>query len=256
VKCPHCEEELGLNNICINPVCSYFGTEIKFSTDSDRNNIKNDTQNYSNIKTTASNSFEYTHRYSDKNSQTYNNIDKQSTDNYFKGNNCISKEELTTFIGNNANYYLKYIGKIRTNNKFSSWNWPCFFLNSYWLLYRKLYLPAAILIGINFASSKILGHKTYLFFILMLRIIVTIFANSIYLNHCKQKITKIKASMSSLSEIQYSQYLRKLRKKGGVSLAAPIFLLIVSILVTIIYIIISLSTMSKAPGFYSGSYYL
>ena len=28
MKCPHCQEELGLNNICINVACSYFGTKL------------------------------------------------------------------------------------------------------------------------------------------------------------------------------------------------------------------------------------
>lgn len=29
MKCPHCSEELGINDVCINPMCSYFGNTIK-----------------------------------------------------------------------------------------------------------------------------------------------------------------------------------------------------------------------------------
>ena len=40
MNCPHCQEALGLNNICINPACSYFGTIIKSSENSHLNDTK------------------------------------------------------------------------------------------------------------------------------------------------------------------------------------------------------------------------
>lgn len=157
-----------------------------------------------------------------------------------------------TFIGNNSSYYLKYASKFENDKGFISWNWPCFFLSWYWLLYRKLYIPAIILIGINIASFKLFERTTYLVVILIIRTILAMFANNIYLNTCKQKINVLKGTIANLNA---SEYTKKLRKKGGVTLVAPVILLILSILATMIYIIILFSNMSNAPS-YSGSYYL
>ena len=74
----------------------------------------------------------------------------KSTNKTNDNNYNISREEFAAFIGShNIDYYLDYIHKMKNNNNFLSWNWSCFFLSSYWLLYRKLYALATILIVFN-----------------------------------------------------------------------------------------------------------
>lgn len=165
----------------------------------------------------------------------------------------ISKEELEVFIGNNSKYYFKDIDKFKNKRKFLSWNWSCFLLSSYWLLYRKLYIPAILLIGVDFASAKFFEKKVYLVFIISLtRIILAILANSIYLNNCINKIKNIRVTLTNFNA---GEYKKKLRRKGGTSLFPPILLLILSILVSIISIIIWFANTSSSPN-YPGSYYL
>lgn len=174
-------------------------------------------------------------------------------DNKLGPDNAISKEELETFIGNNSKYYFKDINKFENKNKFLSWNWSCFLLSSYWLLYRKLYIPAIILIGVDLLSAKFLEKKVYLIFlILVIRTVLAMLANSIYFNNCIVKIRHIKTTLINLNA---GEYKRELRKKGGVTFAPPIILLVFSILATIIYIIIWFADASSVPN-YPGSYYL
>jgi hypothetical protein len=255
VKCIYCDEELGFNNVCINPTCSYFGTEINILNNSNLNHNKNELQDDPNIKNINNSSHNTKINYSEMNSNSPNERTSKSVNTYFmpsNGGNNISKEEFDAFIGSNSSYYLKYTTKLENNNRFLSWNWPCFFLSWYWLLYRKLYVPAIILIGVNFASSRLLERKIYLFTMFIIRILLAIFANNIYLNNCKSKIRTIKATLTSLTN---AEYIRNLRKKGGVTLTAPIILLILSILGAIIYIIVWFAHASRVPN-YSGSYYL
>lgn len=189
MKCPHCQEELGINNICINVTCSYFGTEINSS---------------------------------DKSFNIYN-------DN-------ISRDEFAAFIGNyNTDYYLEHIDKMKNNNRFLSWNWPCFFFSSYWLLYRKLYALAITLIVFNLCFSLLFNSRIPILFMLLIRILLAIYANALYLNNSYRKIKAIKTTISNLST---TQYINRLHKKGGINLVAPLILILVYILVIIILIVL------------------
>lgn len=221
MKCPYCGEELGINNTCMNMTCSHVNSTFNFSEDSTLN------EPVINISESVNKSFSYS--------------------------DDISEEELTTFIGgNNTNYYLKYIDKHKTNKRFLSWNWPCFFLSNYWLLYRKLYVPAVILISLIFASSQLFRFKTQIFLLLILHAILGLFANSMYLNNCERKIKKIRTDLS-ISNIQ--EYMSKLHKKGGINWIVPLIFLIICALGIMIYIIILLTTMANRPNFSSPSQY-
>ena len=168
------------------------------------------------------------------------------------GNN-ISQKELTTFIGSNTNFYLKQLNKAESKNKVLSWNWACFFLGYYWLLYRKLYIPGAILIFLTLASSRLFTSRTHLFLILTIRIILTLFSNFIYLNNCKRKIKDIRMNIFNFTT---TQYMNKLHANGGVNLVIPLILLIIHIIGLIIYIGIWFAAMLTPHDFSSPSYYL
>lgn len=269
MKCPHCQEDLGLNNICINPMCSYFSTTIDSPENSNLNNNKsinnaeiNLDNNLNNKNTNNSNPYNFNNytnsNNSYDNSDTYlnNQTVNKTTDNPHNiyDHNKISIEELAAFIGsNNTNYYLKYVNKMHSNSKFTSWNWPCFFLGPYWLLYRKVYALAFILIALTFTSSLIFDSAIPTILSLIIRITLTLFANAIYLNTCKRKIKTIKINIKNLST---TQYINKLHQKGGVTLAVPLITAaIYAIIMIISAAIVFISGVSDSPTNFSSPYY-
>lgn len=234
MKCPHCQEELGLNNICINPVCSYFSSTIESS----ENSHLNDDENIASTEIKSSDSLNLNKNINNSNNsylneETINRINDKSHNIYDHDN--ISIDELATFIGsNNTNYYLKYINIMHSNSKFISWNWPSFFLGPYWLLYRKVYDLAFILTALTITFSLVFDSGMPGILLLIVRITLALFANAIYLNVCKRKIKTVKAGIKNLST---TQYIEKLHKKGGVTLVAPLILAGIYIVVVIISII-------------------
>lgn len=265
MKCPHCQEELGLNDICINPACSYFGIIINSSGKSDLNDTENNLDNknsYTNesnsytsntITTTTNPKFNNTNLNSSFNNTHTNrnnyNIDNESINNTNSTSDNISKEEFAAFISShNTNYYLDYTDKIKTNNKFLSWNWACFFLGPYWLLYRKLYAFAAILLVVNISSSLLIPGA----FSFIIRIVLSMFANAIYLNHAIREISTVKTIIGDSST---TQYINTLHKKGGVNLVAPLILISVYILVIVIIFAVFLFSTGIAPHNFSSPSY-
>lgn len=230
MKCPYCDNELGLNNICINVTCSHFGATINSSENDTFDNSSNNYQNVNNCNGTK------------------NIINEQ-----YQINDNISDEEFSAFFsGNNTNYYLKYLQRFRANNKFLSWNWSCFFLSNYWLLYRKLYTPAVAFIIFNFVSTKLFRFKVHIFLLIIVHFFLGMFANSIYLNNSKHKIKNIKKTIFTSTK---SEYMNELHSRGGVTLLAPLILLIIYILIIIVYTIALLNTIIHQPELHSPSHY-
>lgn len=264
MKCPRCGEDLGLNSICINPICSYFGATVNSPEES---NSSSDTQDNIHTHSNITNSNNKSDNNLDHNNKSnfglnsnnksnfdfnYNNFTNANTNSY---NNEISTEEFTAFIGEkNTNYYLKLLNKKKIKKYFLSWNWPCFFLSNYWLLYRKLYMHSIALILFAFVSSKVLEPKLFIFFMLIMRIILSLFANAVYLNNAEKKIKAIKTVKFNLSAAQYSS---KLHIKGGVNIIAPLILLcLYLIFATISIALILFSTISPPHNFSSPGYHL
>ncbi len=170
-------------------------------------------------------------------------------------NDNISIEEFAAFIGNhNTDYYLDYINKIEKNNRFFSWNWPCFFLGSYWLLYRKLYAFASIFIILTFASSQLFAPKMHIFLMLIVHIVLTMFANAIYINNSKRKIKIVRVNIANFNA---TQYINRLHKKGGVNFVAPIILVVIYVCVAIIsmFLFFLFATTANPTDFVSPSYH-
>lgn len=269
MKCPHCQEELGLNNICINVACSDFGTEINSFDNSNlsdaknaldnKNNYSNKSNDYNsntspNLNTKYNNVNDYSYNINSyDNNQSINKTINKSFNIY--NDNDISREEFAAFIGShNTDHYLDYIHKLENSNSYLSWNWASFFLGPYWLLYRKLYALASIIIILTFASSHLFPPKMSMFFILIMHIVLAMFANAIYLNNSKRKIMLVKVTISNLST---TQYINRLHKKGGVNLIAPLILVAIYIFIMIISIVsfILFENMNNSIDFNTPSYY-
>lgn len=136
----------------------------------------------------------------------------------------------------NRDYYLRHFARFDGDGKTAaSWHWPALFLTFYWLLYRKMWLNAALyllfpylaLIPLSIAHAA-LGNSAgpvvgtmYLLYFVVIIALPPMYANAIYYKYCKRKIAKEKSSPRDLPG-----QLGELSKKGGTSNGALIFIVI------------------------------
>lgn len=112
----------------------------------------------------------------------------------------VSEEELSWFIGKNADVYLQ---KWRRNSR---WNWPAFLFDAYWLMYRKMYLYCVCYLIIWFVWSNVIVASVFsewnpiespglLPLVLVIccipKPVLGFFANKLYLHQAKRKIIAI-----------------------------------------------------------------
>lgn len=98
----------------------------------------------------------------------------------------ITADEIRTFAGTNSHYYLLQFSKfsVTGTEKFCvTWNWSCFGFTWLWMLYRKMYLLAAL----TFVVFCIPGVN------ILLHIVAGVVGNYLYYGHVKQKILEIRA---------------------------------------------------------------
>jgi hypothetical protein len=66
------------------------------------------------------------------------------------------EQRVRAFVGPNADHYLAKWRQIAAAGKPNSWNWAAFFLNAFWLAYRKMWMPALAAIGV-FLLLQVVG---------------------------------------------------------------------------------------------------
>lgn len=257
MKCPHCDQELGLNNICINIICSFFGKEVN---PAESTPSRSDDKNYNkkNILDTAHNQLNnHNNNFIQKAKVNTQNNNPINTNNFynFKCISEVSNTEFTSFFSSyNSDYYLKYTENHKNNNHFLSWNWSAFFLTSYWFLYRKLYILGILYLIISISLTFILKGSASISILLILRILTGLYSNAIYFSHANRKILNIKSCVANLSD---DQYLKELKRKGGVNLLLPLIAAIVvtfAICITILILVIIKSTSSPDFDYYTPIY--
>lgn len=168
-------------------------------------------------------------------------IKEENVIDYNKVFDAITKEEIEAFIGKKSNsYYLDKWVNLKLSNKYVSWNWWAFFLSSYWLLYRKMYLWGFITIVINFVSigGVVIGET--IIPPLVLSIILGLFGNSIYYNHAKEKIYKVKKK-----DLPKENELKAIKKRGGINLAIALIMFILTLLLFYASIVLFISIVSE-----------
>jgi len=136
----------------------------------------------------------------------------------------------------NQDYYLDRFSRFDDEGKISpTWHWPAFLVTFYWLLYRKMWLNAAIyfllpylfaiLFGILGAvassATGILIATGYFLYLVAIFIVVPMYANGLYYKQCKKTIAAVRASTQGTQ-----RQLGELSGKGGTSNAALIVILI------------------------------
>ena len=148
----------------------------------------------------------------------------QSSDNEAQ-DELTNEEAFKALIGGkNQDYYLNHFNKFEADGKTSAtWHWPAFFVTFFWLLYRKMWLQAALYFfvpGIVFGFivgilSLIVGESAILLYIpyyLAIFILPAMYANAIYYKHCKNEITQI-----SRYKLSADKTLDKYIQNGGIS---------------------------------------
>lgn len=138
----------------------------------------------------------------------------------------ITREEFSSFIGDNASKYLRKFKKFHADgrDKFAfTWHWPAFLVMIIWMTYRKLCGWAIAAFFLSFIPF--LGFLLWVVFGLK--------GNYLYYKHAKKKILKLKATQTFSDPTQMSVALRKI---GGVNFGA----MVIGISVTVVQILFSI----------------
>jgi len=147
---------------------------------------------------------------------------------------------LSAYVGpKNADYYARKFDQFKSGGSSVSWHWPAFFISSWWLLYRKMWLNAffywiVLPIALTIVSAVVAttvgaeasGIFYYASYIIITFLVVPIFANKLYYRHAQKKADKV-ASITS-SAAQQSVELARIGGTSSVVLVAlPIVLIAV-----------------------------
>jgi hypothetical protein len=98
---------------------------------------------------------------------------------------AIGHDEIRAFVGNNSEYYVRNFAKFTaagTDNFAMTWNWSACCFTFIWMLYRKMYLQAAV----TFVIFCLPGVN------ILLHIVTGVVGNYLYYKHVKDKILEIR----------------------------------------------------------------
>lgn len=102
-----------------------------------------------------------------------------------------------------ADYYLPLFYRFDQGGSRLSWNWPAFFIPLFWMIYRRMYAPAAVyffaypfaLVILLAIVSAVLGEAAgalfYWLVIVGVRVLIAMFANSLYHWHVRRRVDKL-----------------------------------------------------------------
>ena len=107
-------------------------------------------------------------------------------------------QETITLIGKNTEYYVPKFNEMTAQNKKTSWNWCACLFGSYWLFYRKMYVPGAVMLTysllMNIISSGFRDAQDMAVFGLFqgllsigIWVCMGLFGNYIYMKHIEKK---------------------------------------------------------------------
>ncbi|MDQ0089387.1 hypothetical protein J2T12_002799 [Paenibacillus anaericanus] len=144
---------------------------------------------------------------------------------------------LELFVGPQADVYA------RKWKQGSRWNWPAFLFGGYWMLYRGMYLYLLIylisealilnIVGSLFPRFSFRASMVIVMLLtnLVIKIGLTVVANTIYLHHARRKINAIQERYRNDTETADA----KIVLAGETSLYIPIALAVLPILIALVY---------------------
>jgi Tfp pilus assembly protein PilE len=129
------------------------------------------------------------------------------------------EEAWAAVIGDsNTDYYLTRFERL-SRGESAPWHWPALFVTWYWMLYRKLWVPAliyffapSIVMGVFSALLPRMAGAILLIWWLAIFIGPAVLANRWYYAHCERKIRDVRARGGSKE-----QMLARLEAAGGTS---------------------------------------
>ena len=147
-------------------------------------------------------------------------------------------EAWAAFIGNSStHYYLTRFDRLARGES-GGWHWPGFFITWYWMLYRKMWVPAliyffapyvfAMVVGAVTAAVPALGGLLFLAWWLGMLIVPGLKANAWYHGHFEKKMRDVRARGGSKD-----QMLARLEAAGGTSNILVIILAVLGIIMGI-----------------------
>ena len=145
--------------------------------------------------------------------------------NDYKTNDYLDPE-LGDYIGSKKEYYLNEFSTLKSQNKYNSWNTFAFLISPFWCMYRKMYIPGAVILGIDFILA-IIGGAVSGILAIAVAVLVGIFANYFYMYDLEQRIAKGKG----LSGTQKAVYLEQ---KGDTNATIPAVAAVIYVLVCVI----------------------
>lgn len=163
----------------------------------------------------------------------------------------LPEEDLRTFVGPNADYYLQAWSKIDPNGgpQPTRWNWPAFFFNLLWLLYRRMYKYFWIAFGTLFVLGILQvvlqlswGYEVqWPGIVLNLGVCIAfgILGNWMYYRHALRTIGQVNTYHDGADAIV---------RAGGVRIVWVIILFVVPIILGILAAIIVPLVVKQAPG--------
>jgi type IV pilus assembly protein PilA len=137
----------------------------------------------------------------------------------------------------NTDYYLRKFERFGSGGGYASWNWPAFFVPLLWMLYRKMWLWAAlyffvapILLSIMFATVlTLLPSATgvvvaWSIALVTVLIVLPMYANALYFHTCRGRIADAKAY-----RVERRRQLERLWNMGGISHVAWVVALLLPV---------------------------
>ncbi len=136
-------------------------------------------------------------------------------------------------VGKKADYYLPLFYKFNEKGIGVSWNWAALFFGCIWLVYRKMWLMAVLLLFLNISlkifqyllpDTIIISALFSLIYMAVLFILFPMYANAIYYRDVKKKVYDAIGCNTNDEHI-----IQELKKKGGTCPTWIIILLVVSL---------------------------
>jgi hypothetical protein len=103
-------------------------------------------------------------------------------------------DNFAAFVQKRIDYYLARWEVFAQSNEKISWNWAAFFFSVYWLMYRKMYIPAiAVFVGSRIVKYTIAlrGGHSYGFTTVLVCLGCGLLGNWLYYQYASRKIADV-----------------------------------------------------------------
>ena len=104
------------------------------------------------------------------------------------------EENFAAFIEKKVEYYLSKWELFENSSEKISWNWAAFLFSAYWMMYRKMYIPAVA----TFTASRLVkyvialsGGRSYRLTTILFSVGVGLLGNYIYYQYALRKIDDV-----------------------------------------------------------------